>query len=1042
MVLAWLLCLGLLNQTAFAQTPTVFTGSHWSEFEGGAKAVCNDADIDNDDDGLIELCYLGDLDAMRYQLDGTGLKRSADGSKSTAGCPSNVCKGYELVRDLDFNDDDSYRDTANRVRWTSGDGWVPIGKEGGGNTFRGIFEGNGHTLSNLTINTITSRVGLFGFISFPSVVNGICLVNINVRGDGNLSSLVGHNAGKILNSCSSGQISSTGSSVGGLVGLHNSSTSPKPIISNSYSRAQVIGNTLVGGLVGQNHTGEIFNSYSMGYVTGSEEIGGLVGHNNAFTSDSKIDIVNCYSSAQVSGKDKVGGLIGNIKREAFSFLVNSYSSGQISSTGSNVGGLIGLNPNVGFIDANSSTKTTAQLQAPTGPSGIYSTWSSVAWDFGTSTEYPAVKYTTFSSVTYPTCGTSQQPPCGRLLPGQGRIQVVISTETSVRTRAYEGDAVVLDATRDGNITYQWSQIGSDSLGLTTVNAATLRFVIPSDLIGGDAKEQTLTLQLKVGGDINSATTISIVVKKIDNGPMTPLTITRINARRLTFLPGPDPDGIGTSPAYLWQKCLADADCNQENQWQPVSGDATSSSYQIQNSEIAENNQFRVQLAYTDGQNYQTTVTSTPYLYTNQKPVITDIEAIATTEGEVVTIVAEVSDANFDELNYLWRVTAGDRTSSILAHSTVTGTTLTFTIPTDWTDTAQTTLSLLISVGDGVATSTKSVIVNITRTDNGEWTTKPTISELDRRLTISALSAALATDPDGDGTIEAYQWQRCLANEDCDQDGQWKDIRDATKNSYQIPKDEAANNQFRVQFTYRDGQNYQTIVTSEPVTYVALRILDIEPLATTEGEIVTIVARVNVSSGNLIYVWSMTTGDKTPNILKDSPVTSATLVFTVPSDWASTAQTTLSLLVSVSDGETTGTNLAIVNITRIDNGGLATTPTITRSGNKLTVSADLDSDPDGGGTVQAYQWQLCRSSSATVACDNDNDWGPAPGAQSTASSYIIPEGDAVKEGDQFRVQLTYNDGQDYRRMVISEAFSYQQTKAIFMRLKLFLEGALQ
>ena len=73
---------------------------------------CNYAtDIDQDDDGLIELCDLDALDAVRYQLDGSGYRESFDAAKITAGCPSSGCNGYELRSNLDFNSDDSYRDT-------------------------------------------------------------------------------------------------------------------------------------------------------------------------------------------------------------------------------------------------------------------------------------------------------------------------------------------------------------------------------------------------------------------------------------------------------------------------------------------------------------------------------------------------------------------------------------------------------------------------------------------------------------------------------------------------------------------------------------------------------------------------------------------------------------------------------------------------------------------------------------------------------------------------------------------------------------------
>ena len=84
-------------------------------------------DIDKDDDGLIEISDLETLNAMRYRLDGSGLQRSSTTEVITTGCTVGGCKGYELTRDLDFNDAASYQDVANMRRWTTDAGWQPIG---------------------------------------------------------------------------------------------------------------------------------------------------------------------------------------------------------------------------------------------------------------------------------------------------------------------------------------------------------------------------------------------------------------------------------------------------------------------------------------------------------------------------------------------------------------------------------------------------------------------------------------------------------------------------------------------------------------------------------------------------------------------------------------------------------------------------------------------------------------------------------------------------------------------------------------------------
>ena len=86
--------------------------------------------VDRDGDGLIEINYVEDLHAIRYQLDGSGYRVSSTASKITAGCAASGCIGYELGQSLDFKDHTSYRDATNAMAtWIEGKGWLPIGSE-------------------------------------------------------------------------------------------------------------------------------------------------------------------------------------------------------------------------------------------------------------------------------------------------------------------------------------------------------------------------------------------------------------------------------------------------------------------------------------------------------------------------------------------------------------------------------------------------------------------------------------------------------------------------------------------------------------------------------------------------------------------------------------------------------------------------------------------------------------------------------------------------------------------------------------------------
>ena len=121
------------------------------EYEEDNDGVDQAVDIDKDGDGLIEICDLEGLNEIRYVLNGLGYRTSQTDTINRAGCPSGGnCRGFELTRDLSFTDDASYRTVANTATYTVGSGWAPIGTLA--NQFNTKFEGNGHTISNLTIN--------------------------------------------------------------------------------------------------------------------------------------------------------------------------------------------------------------------------------------------------------------------------------------------------------------------------------------------------------------------------------------------------------------------------------------------------------------------------------------------------------------------------------------------------------------------------------------------------------------------------------------------------------------------------------------------------------------------------------------------------------------------------------------------------------------------------------------------------------------------------------------------------------------------------
>ncbi len=174
-----------------------------------------------------------------------------------------------------------------------------IAPEFQGTPFTGVFDGNGHTMSHLTI-TGGNRLGLFGRLNSEAEVRNLGVIEVNITGSNGVGGLAGSNGGRITACSSTGTVNGRWD-VGGLVGGNWGGSS----ITMSYSTATVSGETTVGGLVGYSY-GSITLSYSTGVVGGDSEVGGLVGEISSGS------ITTSYSAGMVSGNECVGGLVGRI----------------------------------------------------------------------------------------------------------------------------------------------------------------------------------------------------------------------------------------------------------------------------------------------------------------------------------------------------------------------------------------------------------------------------------------------------------------------------------------------------------------------------------------------------------------------------------------------------------------------------------------------------------------------------------------------------------------------------------------------------------
>jgi hypothetical protein len=241
---------------------------------------------------------------------------------------------------------------------------------GSGHSFCGVFDGNGHAISNFTYDGEGANVGLFGCLQFACfldlswpVIKDLTLIDPNVNAP-------------------------SGGSAGGLVGSFGDGTVRDCRIQGGRISGGV--NCSTGGLVGDN-AGIIEKCSSTASVSGGYYVGGLVGAMIEFKVGMEIDLIsNCYSAGSVSGPANfIGGLVGGNAHT----VEYSYSSGQVAPD-ANAGGLVGysheyapytacfwdsdVNPDVNGIgnmtDPNVIGKTTAEMMRE-------STFTDAGWDF-------------------------------------------------------------------------------------------------------------------------------------------------------------------------------------------------------------------------------------------------------------------------------------------------------------------------------------------------------------------------------------------------------------------------------------------------------------------------------------------------------------------------------------------------------------------------------------------------------------------------------------------------------------------------------------
>ena len=201
----------------------------------------------------------------------------------------------------------------------TGKGWTPIGTSFD-NSYKGTFDGGGHTITGLTVTTNDQFVGLFGYLNRAGMVKNVVMEGIQITSNhmfGCTGGVVGYSWGTIENCSVSGSVSGT---------------------------------DCVGGVVGSQKAGSIIGCSSSATVKGKHYVGGVAGE--------KWDTMTaCYATGNVtleiaSQKNNFGG--GVVGLNGGSRVLACYATGNVTSTGSSTG-----NVHIGGLFGDSYTTVTA-----------------------------------------------------------------------------------------------------------------------------------------------------------------------------------------------------------------------------------------------------------------------------------------------------------------------------------------------------------------------------------------------------------------------------------------------------------------------------------------------------------------------------------------------------------------------------------------------------------------------------------------------------------------------------------------------------------
>ena len=249
-------------------------------------------------------------------------------------------KYFKLGADIKLNKDDVIDEKGALV----GDStklhkWTPIGNSSV--SFDGNFDGDGHSVSGMFINTTSTHNGLFGNSS--GTVQNLTVENSWVQGGKYTAGLLGllKGSGIVKNVINKASVMGTNDAVAGVVAATDYVYSKRGKIEEVENDAPIQGKKLVAGIIASSDNGlDIINVTNKGYIEGIYGVGGIAGHLG-----SSSNLENAYNYGKIKGAEYTAGVA--------SFFGNTYcpastNYGTMQNT-LNRGEIIGTNYTAGVV---------------------------------------------------------------------------------------------------------------------------------------------------------------------------------------------------------------------------------------------------------------------------------------------------------------------------------------------------------------------------------------------------------------------------------------------------------------------------------------------------------------------------------------------------------------------------------------------------------------------------------------------------------------------------------------------------------------------